>query len=168
MENCYLYHCNAYTYGDPTWFPDMPEELRAMYNKVTKGSLSGNAGQAAHEDFKINGQYVDQPGKPVTLHGVTYLDGVVGITFLDKYVEASRPEVPRRRLQESQPAVLHQYQLRIRDCSGEVASHAFWQITRFALGGFRHLAKPASAPVRTLRSTLLPLIPLQFGSRVFS
>ena len=89
MENCYLYHCNAYTYGDPTWFPDMPEELRAMYNKVTKGSMSGNAGQAAHEDFKINGQYVDEPGKPVTLHGVTYPDGVVGIPFLDKYVEAS-------------------------------------------------------------------------------
>jgi len=89
MENAFLYHCNAYTYGDPTWFPDMPDELRDMYNKVTKGSMSGNAGQAAHEDFKINGQYVDQPGKPVTLHGVTYPDGVVGIPFLDKYVEAA-------------------------------------------------------------------------------
>ncbi len=89
MEHALLYHCNAYTYGDPTWFPDMPEELRTMYNKVTRGSLSGNAGETAHEDFKVNGQYVDQPGKPVTLHGVTYPDGVVGIPFLDKYVEAS-------------------------------------------------------------------------------
>lgn len=78
MEHCFLYHCNAYTYGDPTWFPDMPAELRAMFNKVTKGSLSGNAGEAAKEDWKVNGQYVDTPEK-----------GVVGIPFMDKYVEAS-------------------------------------------------------------------------------
>ena len=24
MKYCGLYHLNAYTYGDPTWFPDMP------------------------------------------------------------------------------------------------------------------------------------------------
>ena len=78
MEHCLLYHCNAYTYGDPTWFPDMAPELRAMFDKVTKGSLSGNAGEKAHEDWKVNGQYVDTPEK-----------GVVGIPFLDKYVEQS-------------------------------------------------------------------------------
>jgi arylsulfatase A-like enzyme len=53
-----LYHLNAYTYADPTWFPDMEPELRAMFAQVTKGSLSGKAGEAAKEDFKINGQYV--------------------------------------------------------------------------------------------------------------
>ncbi|MCC9608458.1 arylsulfatase [Blastopirellula sp. JC732] len=78
MEHCFLYHCNAYTYGDPTWFPDMPAELRDMFAKVTKGSLSGNAGQPPKEDWKVNGQYVDTPDK-----------GVVGIPFLDKYVEES-------------------------------------------------------------------------------
>ena len=78
MEHCFLYHCNAYTYGDPTWFPDMDPKLRDMFNKVTKGSLSGNAGEQAREDFKINGQYVDTPEK-----------GVVGIPFMDKYVEQS-------------------------------------------------------------------------------
>ncbi len=76
MRHCFLYHCNAYTYGDPTWFPDMDPKLRAMFDKVTKGSLSGNAGQAAQEDWKVNGQYVDTPEK-----------GVVGIPFLDKYIE---------------------------------------------------------------------------------
>ena len=76
MKYCGLYHLNAYTYGDPTWFPDMPEELRGMYNKVTKGSMSGNAGEAAHEDFKVNGQYVNTPDK-----------GVVGIPYLDQYIE---------------------------------------------------------------------------------
>ena len=76
MKYCGLYHLNAYTYGDPTWFPDMDEDLRAMFNRVTKGALSGNAGQPAHEEFKINGQYVNTPDK-----------GVVGIPFFDEYVE---------------------------------------------------------------------------------
>lgn len=92
MKYCGLYHLNAYTYGDPTWFPDMADDLRAFFNKVTKGSLSGNAGEAAKEDFKINGQYVDEPGKSVTLHGVTYPDGVVGIPFFDGYVEKAALE----------------------------------------------------------------------------
>jgi len=92
MKYVGLYHLNAYTYGDPTWFPDMDPELRAMFNKVTIGSLSGKAGEKAKEDFKINGQYVDQPGKPVTLHGVTYPDGVVGIPFFDGYVEKAAIE----------------------------------------------------------------------------
>ncbi|PQO27883.1 arylsulfatase [Blastopirellula marina] len=78
MEHCFLYHCNAYTYGDPTWFPDMDPKLREMFDKVTKGSLSGNAGEPAKQDWKVNGQYVDTPEK-----------GVVGIPFLDKYVEQS-------------------------------------------------------------------------------
>jgi arylsulfatase len=78
MEHCFLYHCNAYTYGDPTWFPDMDPKLREMFQKVTKGSMSGNAGEEAHEDWKVNGQYVDTPEK-----------GIVGIPFLDKYIEES-------------------------------------------------------------------------------
>jgi arylsulfatase A-like enzyme len=75
MEHCLLYHCNAYTYGDPTWFPDMDPELRKMFDSVTKGSLSGNAGEPAKQDWKVNGQYVDTPDK-----------GVVGIPYLDKYI----------------------------------------------------------------------------------
>ncbi len=92
MKYVGLYHLNAYTYGDPTWFPDMDPELRAMFEKVTIGSLSGKAGEKAKEDFKINGQYVDKPGKPITLHGVTYPDGVVGIPFFDGYVEKAAIE----------------------------------------------------------------------------
>ena len=78
MAHCFLYHLNAYTYGDPNWFPDMDPKLRAMFDKVTKGSLSGKAGEAARQDWKVNGEYVDTPEK-----------GVVGIPFLDKYVEQS-------------------------------------------------------------------------------
>ena len=81
MKYCGLYHLNAYTYGDPTWFPDMPEDLRAMFAKVTKGSLSGKAGGEIKEDFKINGQYVDTPEK-----------GFVGIPFFDGYVEKAALE----------------------------------------------------------------------------
>ena len=92
MKYVGLYHLNAYTYGDPTWFPAMPAELRDMFNKVTKGSMSGKAGEPAREDFKINGQYVDEPGKEVTMNGVTYPDGVVGIPFFDSYVEKAAIE----------------------------------------------------------------------------
>lgn len=87
MKYCGLYHLNAYTYGDPKWFPDMSQDLRDMFNKVTKGMLSGNAGGAVHEDFKVNGEYVDKPGQSITMDGVTYPDGVVGIPYLDAYIE---------------------------------------------------------------------------------
>ncbi|MGE0055908.1 MAG: arylsulfatase [Hyphomicrobium sp.] len=92
MKYAGLYHLNAYTYADPTWFPDMDPELRAMFQKVTKGSLSGKAGEKPKEDFKINGQYVDKPGENVTLHGINYPDGVVGIPFFDGYVEKAALE----------------------------------------------------------------------------
>jgi len=92
MKYVGLYHLNAYTYADPTWFPDMDPELREMFQKVTKGALSGKAGEKPKEDFKINGQYVDEPGKSVTLHGVTYPDGVVGIPYFDGYVEKAALE----------------------------------------------------------------------------
>jgi len=81
MKYVGLYHLNAYTYGDPTWFPDMDPELRPMCEKVTKGALSGKAGEKAKEDFKINGQYVNTPEK-----------GVVGIPFFDEYVEKASVE----------------------------------------------------------------------------
>jgi arylsulfatase len=81
MKYVGLYHLNAYTYGDPTWFPDMDPELRAMFQKVTKGSLSAKAGEKAKQDFAINGQYVDTPEK-----------GVVGIPFFDGYVEKAALE----------------------------------------------------------------------------
>lgn len=81
MKAVGLYHLNAYTYGDPEWFPDMSPELRAMFNKVTKGMMSGKAGEPAKEDFKINGEYVNTPDK-----------GVVGIPFLDEYIEKAAAE----------------------------------------------------------------------------
>ena len=81
MKYVGLYHLNAYTYGDPTWFPDMDPELRAMFNKVTKGALSGKAGEKPIEEFKINGQYVNTPDK-----------GIVGIPFFDEYVEKASIE----------------------------------------------------------------------------
>jgi len=76
-----LYHLNAYTYADPEWFPDMSPELRAMFQQVTKGMLSGKAGGKATEDFKVNGEYVNTPEK-----------GVVGIPFLDAYIEKAALE----------------------------------------------------------------------------
>jgi arylsulfatase len=54
-----------------------------MFAKVTKGALSGNSGEEAVEEFKINGQYIDTPNTSTP----EYPDGVVGIPFFDGYVE---------------------------------------------------------------------------------
>jgi arylsulfatase A-like enzyme len=81
MKYVFLYHLNAYTYGDPKWFPAMSPELRKMFQEVTKGSLSGKAGEKPKEDWKVNGEYVNTPDK-----------GVVGIPFLDDYVEKATLE----------------------------------------------------------------------------
>src|SRR5262252_9499392 len=92
MKNCFLYHLNAYTYGDPEWFPEMPQELRALFQRVTKGSLSGTAGSPAKEDFKVNGEYVNTPEK-----------GVVGIPFLDQYVEKATVDYLDRAAKAGKP-----------------------------------------------------------------
>lgn len=76
MKYVGLYHLNAYTYADPEWFPAMPDELRAMFARVTKGMLSGTAGGKTIEEFKVNGEYVNTPEK-----------GMVGIPYLDEYIE---------------------------------------------------------------------------------
>jgi arylsulfatase len=92
MKYAGLYHLNAYTYADPTWFPDMPPELREMFQRVTKGALSGNAGQPVREDFKVNGQYVNTPDK-----------GVIGIPFFDEYVEKASIDYLDRAAQAREP-----------------------------------------------------------------
>ena len=43
-----LYHLNAYTYADPTWFPDMDPELRAMFQRGDQG-LAVRQGRRACE-----------------------------------------------------------------------------------------------------------------------
>lgn len=96
MKYAGLYHLNAYTYADPTWFPDMDPELRAMFQKVTRGALSGNAGETAREEFKINGQYVDTPV-------VNGKKGVVGIPFFDRYVQKASLEYLDRNAKSEQP-----------------------------------------------------------------
>ena len=92
MKHAFLYHLNAYTYADPKWFPDMSPELRAMFQRVTKGSLSGNVGQPAREDFKVNGEYVNTPEQ-----------GIVGIPFLDEYVEKAALDYLDRNVQSREP-----------------------------------------------------------------
>jgi arylsulfatase A-like enzyme len=96
MKYCGLYHLNAYTYADPTWFPDMPPELRETFQRVTKGALSGNAGQPAREEFKVNGQYVNTP----VINGK---EGVVGIPFFDEYVEKASLDYLDRAAQSREP-----------------------------------------------------------------
>jgi arylsulfatase A-like enzyme len=92
MKYALLYHLNAYTYGDPAWFPDMDPALRAFFDKVTTGALSGNAGQKAHTEWKVNGEYVNTPAQ-----------GVVGIPFLDEYIEKASVEYLDKVAKSGQP-----------------------------------------------------------------
>ncbi|ARU87842.1 arylsulfatase [Pseudomonas sp. M30-35] len=99
MKYVGLYHLNAYTYADPTWFPDMSDDLRAMFKKVTKGALSGKAGEAATEDFAVNGQYVDKPDEKSD----EYPNGVVGIPFYDNYVEKASIDFIEKGAKSGEP-----------------------------------------------------------------
>ncbi len=96
MKYVGLYHLNAYTYSDPKWFPTMPAALREMYQKVTTGMLNGVAGGKAVEQFKLTGEYVDTPvidGKP----------GVVGIPYVDQYIEKGTMELLEKGAQAGKP-----------------------------------------------------------------
>ena len=63
-----------------------------MFQRVTKGALSGNAGEPVKEEFKINGQYVDTPAQ-----------GVVGIPFFDGYVEKAAIDYLDRNANSREP-----------------------------------------------------------------
>jgi arylsulfatase len=94
MKAVGLYHLNAYTYGDPTWNPDMDDATRAMFKKATKGLMEGKKGEKPRQVCEINGQYVNSPNKAVKNvvskeqpNGTgDYPNGVVGIPYLDEHI----------------------------------------------------------------------------------
>jgi len=92
MKYAFLYHLNAYTYADPKWFPNMSPELRALFEKVTTGALSGNAGEKPHQEWRVNGEYANTPEK-----------GWVGIPFLDEYIEKASIDYLDRAAKKGQP-----------------------------------------------------------------
>lgn len=92
MKYALLYHLNAYTYADPNWFPSMSPELRALFEKVTTGALSGNAGEKPHQEWRVNGEYENTPEK-----------GWVGIPFLDEYIEKASIDYLERATKKGQP-----------------------------------------------------------------
>ena len=61
-----------------------------------QGRASGNAGEKAKEDFKINGQYVNTPEK-----------GVVGIPFFDEYVEKASLDYLDAHAKAKTPFFMH-------------------------------------------------------------
>ena len=81
--------------------------MRAMFNRVTKGMLSGNAGETPHEDFKVNGEYVDTPEKGIV--GIPYLDAYIekaALEFLDDAAKSGQAVLYQRQLHEGAPAQL--------------------------------------------------------------
>ena len=71
----------------------MSPQLRAMFQKVTTGALSGNAGEKPHTEWHVNGEYENTPEK-----------GWVGIPYLDEYIEkASIDYLEERAARKGQP-----------------------------------------------------------------
>ena len=149
MRYAGLYHLNAYTYADPTWFPDMDAELRAMFERVTKGAMSGKAGEAAKEDFKVNGQYVNTPEK-----------GVVGIPFFDEYVEKAAVEYLDRNAKSDKPFFMsinfmkvHQPNMpapnsRANRCRSEVSRIRSWRTTHGSAASWTRSVRWGSTRIR--------------------
>ena len=77
MKYAGLYHLNAYTYANPTWFPDMDPELRDIIPARNERCAVRRCGTDREKRLKINGRYVNTPAQ-----------GVVGIPFFDDYVES--------------------------------------------------------------------------------
>jgi arylsulfatase len=89
MKYVYLYHLNAYTYNDTAWNPDWPSSIP---RPKLRGALSGKAGEKPHEDFSVNGEYVNTPEK-----------GIVGIPYLDEYVEKAATDYLKDHAKSSAP-----------------------------------------------------------------
>ena len=96
MKYVGLYHLNAYTYADPTWFPDMDPGAARHVRAGDQGRAVGQSRRAGAEDFKINGQYVNTP----VIDGK---EGVVGIPFFDGYVEKAALDFLDTHAKSSKP-----------------------------------------------------------------
>lgn len=91
MKYAMLYHLNTYTYADPKWFPSMSPELRALFEKVTTGALSGNAGEKPHQEWRVNGEYDNTPER------------LSRNCFLDEYIEKASIDYLERAAKRGQP-----------------------------------------------------------------
>ena len=71
-----FYHLNAYTYADPAWFPDMPADLRAYFQKETKGIFRAKPARKRSKTSRLMANM-----------SITLDKHLVGIPFLDAYIE---------------------------------------------------------------------------------
>ena len=78
MKYCFLCHLNSTPTPMPTRNGFRPCRTHCARDvcQGDQGRAVGNAGETAHQDWAVNGEYVDTPDK-----------GVVGIPYLDAYVE---------------------------------------------------------------------------------
>ena len=114
MKYVGLYHLNAYTYADPTWFPDMD---RRAAGDVRQGD-QGRAVRQGGRDRRM------RTSRSTASTSNTPDKGVVGIPFFDEYVEKAALDYLDQHAQVRQ-AVLHEHQLH----EGAPAEHAGAGIT---------------------------------------
>ena len=86
MNSWVFYHLNAYTYADPCGFLGCAGGPARLSGQSDQGDHERQCRRKAHEDFKVNGEYVDTP----VINGK---EGVVGIPYLDEYIEKAALKV---------------------------------------------------------------------------
>ena len=74
MENVIIYHLNAYTYPLKSWNPEMSDEMRAYFEKVTKGVLEGEAGGQAREVTAVTDENISELDLNMTVDAIKELE----------------------------------------------------------------------------------------------
>ena len=108
MKYCGLYHLNAYTYADPTWFPDMSPDLRAMFAASDQGRVVRQCRRSAERGLQDQRPIRQHARQGRRRHSVLRRVCREGIARLSR---------PQRQVDH---AVLHEHQLH----EGAPAEHA--------------------------------------------
>ncbi len=127
LEHAFLYHCNAYTYGDETWFPEMDPKLRELgmeKDTLVFYTTDNGAGQDVYSDTgytpfrgtkgteREGGNRVPAiavwPGKIAA--GVRNHDIVGGLDLMATFAAVSGAKLPEMDL-EGQPIIFDSYDM---------------------------------------------------------
>ena len=106
MKTVGLYHLNAYTYADPTWFPDMDPELRAMFAAGHQGRAvrqCGAAGERGLQDQRPIRQHAGARASSAFRSSTSYVEKA-SLDYLDRNATVDTAVLHERQLHEGASA----------------------------------------------------------------
>ena len=136
MKYAGLYHLNAYTYADPTWFPDMDPTCAKCSRRSPRAHCQATPANRSRKTSRSTASTSTPRRQGRRRH-----------SLLRRLYREGGDRVPRRRCQDAGPAVLHQCQLHEGAPAEPAASGLRAQITvqveiRGLGGGTRHPYRP--------------------------